>query len=131
MTGAMQYQTILVVDDNPDIRRLAQMFLEQAGYTVVTAADGEQGLRFYQEQRSRIHLLLTDIVMPNMNGLALAARVLQIDSQLPVLLMSGDARNAHCGLESIAKPFRPDELLEMVRKVLSTRADPETTVFAA
>jgi CheY-like chemotaxis protein len=123
--------TILVVDDNPDIRGLAKFFLENAGYTVVMAADGAEGLRFYRENQSSILLLLTDITMPNMNGLELASRVLGIDSRLPVLVMSGLACGAYPGLESIAKPFRPDELIERVGRVLDARVNPERAVSAA
>jgi DNA-binding response OmpR family regulator len=109
--------TILVVDDNPDIRGLAKFFLENAGYTVVMAADGAEGLRFYRENQSSILLLLTDITMPNMNGLE--------------LVMSGLACGAYPGLESIAKPFRPDELIERVGRVLDARVNPERAVSAA
>src|SRR5271166_3830414 len=85
-----QCGTILVVDDNADIRTFVKRFLETVGWTVVTAADGAEGLRFFEQHQSSIVLLLTDVMMPNTNGLELANRVLQIDSQLPVLFMSGD-----------------------------------------
>ncbi len=131
MAGDDHHGKILVVDDNPDIRGLAKMFLENAGYTVVVAADGAEGLRFYRENQSSIMLLLTDITMPNMNGLELASRILGIDSRLPVLVMSGEACCTDQGLESIAKPFRPAELLERVSRALNVRANPERTVSAA
>jgi DNA-binding NtrC family response regulator len=114
-----QRGTILVVDDNSDICRFARIFLERAGYDVVTAADGEEGLRFYQEHRSSIVLLLTDVRMPKVGGVELAARVLEMNSQLPVIFMSGDAWSAYRGLECIAKPFLPDALIEMVGRVRS------------
>jgi two-component system, cell cycle sensor histidine kinase and response regulator CckA len=123
--------TILVVDDNPDIRGLARIFLENAGYTVVVAADGADGLRSYRENQSSILLLLTDITMPKMDGMELARCVLAIDSRLPVLVMSGEARGACLGLESIAKPFRPAELIERVGRALDARANAERTLSAA
>jgi DNA-binding response OmpR family regulator len=123
--------TILVVDDNLDIRGFAQMFLENAGYTVVTAPDGVEALRLYQEHQSSIMLLLTDITMPNMSGLELVGRVLAMDSRLPVLVMSGAACADHLGLENIAKPFRAPELIERVGLVLSARAKPEVSAAAA
>jgi CheY-like chemotaxis protein len=126
-----QRGTILVVDDNADIRVLAKVFLENAGYSVVMAADGAEGLRFYRENQPNIRLLLTDITMPNMNGLELASCVLGIDSQLPVLVMSGEACGDYRGLESIAKPFRPAELIEKVGRALNARAKPERAVSAA
>jgi DNA-binding response OmpR family regulator len=131
MTRDTPCGTILVVDDNLDIRAFAKRFLETAGWTVLTAADGEEGLRFYEEHHSSIVLLLTDVTMPNINGLELADRVLEIDSQLPVLLMSGDARGAYRGLECVAKPFRSAELVARVSYMLKAKARSETTVSAA
>jgi len=63
-----QRGTILIVDDNLDIRRTAKAFLEHAGYSVVTAADGQQGLNYYERHRSSTTLLLTDVSMPNMDA---------------------------------------------------------------
>jgi len=118
MTRDAQNGTILIVDDNLDVRAFAQVFLEHAGYSVVTAADGEEGLRYYETHRSSIALLLTDVTMPNMNGLELADRVLGLDSQLPVLFMSGDTWSADRGFGCVAKPFRPAQLVERVSRVL-------------
>jgi DNA-binding response OmpR family regulator len=123
--------TILVVDDNPDIRGFAQMFLENAGYKVVTAPDGVEALRFYREHQSSIMLLLTDITMPNMNGLELASCVLAMDSGLPVLVMTGSACSDYQGLENIAKPFRPAELIHRVGLVLNARSKTEVSASAA
>ena len=123
--------TILVVDDNLDIRGFAKRFLETAGYTVITAADGAEGLRFFEEHQSSIVLLLTDVVMPNINGLELADRVLRMDSKLPVLLMSGDSERDYRDLECIAKPFRPAGLIETVSRVLYAKAHSERTASAA
>jgi len=131
MAKNTQRGKILVVDDNPDIRGFARMFLEDAGYGVVTATDGEEGLRFYEQHRPSINLLLTDVAMPKMNGLELAGRVLRIDSQLPVLFMSGDASIAGLGLECLTKPFRPNQLVEIVSRLLKANTRLETTASAA
>src|SRR5580704_10122388 len=113
-------ETILVVDDNIGIRGYTKLSLEDAGFDVITAADGEEALRLYQRHQSSIVLLITDVGMPNMNGFQLADRVLQIDSQLPVLFMSGRyAGIVFRGLECIAKPFPPAELVEKVNRALS------------
>jgi DNA-binding response OmpR family regulator len=112
---------ILVVDDNSSIRELAKVFLENAGYSVAMACDGAEGLRFYEQHQTDIMLLITDLTMPNMDGLELASRVLRIDSRQPVLVMSGESSEAYRGLESIAKPFRPDELVHAISRVLSKR----------
>ena len=122
MTDERQRRTILVVDDNLYIRAFAKKFLEIAGYAVITAADGEEGIRFYQQHQSSIVLLLTDVRMPNINGLELAHRVLGIDSKLPVLLMSGDTGCHWPGLECVPKPFRPADLIETVSRVLHAKA---------
>ena len=111
--------TILIVDDNLDIRAFAKVFLEHAGYSVVTAADGQEGFRYYETHQSSIALLLTDVMMPSMNGIELSDRVLALDSQLPVLFMSGDTWSADRGWGCVAKPFRSAELVERVSRVLN------------
>jgi CheY-like chemotaxis protein len=131
MAHDRQPGTILVVDDNVNIRGFAKIFLEKAGYAVVTASDGEEGLRVYQEHRSSISLLLTDIAMPKIGGIELADRVLEMDSQLAVLFMSGDAGCDYRGLECLAKPFRPAELIEIVSRVANANTHSERTASAA
>jgi CheY-like chemotaxis protein len=123
--------TILVVDDNLDIRGLAQRLLELAGYRVITAADGEEGLCFFEQHRSSIVLLLTDVVMPKVNGIELADRVRAMDSRLPVLLMSGNAARDYRDLECLAKPFRPAELMEAVSRTLYATTQVKSTASAA
>jgi CheY-like chemotaxis protein len=131
MTSNLQNGTILIVDDNLDVRACAKVFLEHAGYSVVTAADAEEGLLYYETHQADIVLLLTDVMMPNMNGLELADRVLGLDSQLPVLFMSGDAWTADRGFGCVAKPFRPAELVERVSRVLNASTNSEGTAPAA
>jgi CheY-like chemotaxis protein len=131
MSNDTQSGTILLVDDNVDVRAIAKAFLEHAGYSVATAADGREGLRYYELHQSSILLLLTDVMMPNMNGLELVDRVLGIDSHLPVVFMSGGSWGAHRGLECIAKPFQPAELLERVNRALNGNAHSARTMPAA
>lgn len=131
MPDDTQHGTILLVDDNADILGLAKRLLEIAGYGVITASDGREGLRFYMEHQSRIVLLLTDVTMPNMGGLELAEHLLGMDAKLPVVFMSGDARSAHRGLECLAKPFRPDELIEVVNRAVYANARPERAASVA
>jgi CheY-like chemotaxis protein len=126
-----QCGTILVVDDNLDIRGLAQRLLELAGYTVITASDGEEGLCFYEKHRSNIVLLLTDVTMPKINGFELADRVRAMDLRLPVLFMSGGAGFDYRGSECLAKPFRPTELMEAVSRTLSATTQVKSTASAA
>ena len=110
---------------------IARLFLETAGQNVVTAADGEEAFRFYEEHQSTIMLLLTDVTMPNINGLELADRVLGMDSQLPVLFMSGDGECDYRGLECLPKPFHPAELIETVNRVLCAKTQSERAASAA
>ena len=110
--------TILVVDDDCVIRRLMRAVLEQAGYSVLVAADGEEGLHVFRQYQDRIVLVLTDVTMPRMNGFDLADHVLESDSQVPVVFISGDALNADRGFGCMAKPFTPDELIDRVYEVL-------------
>jgi CheY-like chemotaxis protein len=131
MAHDRQRGTILVVDDNADICMLAKLFLENAGYDVVTANDGDEGLRFYKEHRSNIILLLTDVVMPNVGGIELADCVLGIDSQIPVLFMSGSPGCSYHGQEFLLKPFRPAGLIKTVGRALNAKAHPERTASAA
>lgn len=122
MARDVQNGTILIVDDNFDVRAFAQAFLENGGYAVVTAADGQEGLRRYKIHRSSVVLLLTDVSMPKMNGLQLADRILDLDSHLPVLFMSGDAWSADRGFGCIVKPFNAVELVARVNQILDVKA---------
>ena len=131
MTNDSERGTILVVDDNVDSSAFTRHFLETEGWTVVTAADGAEALRLYEQHRARIVLLLTDVAMPNIGGLELAERVLRLDSQLPILFMTGGFWIPKRGLECIAKPFRSAELVDRVRRVLNPKAQSERTISAA
>jgi DNA-binding response OmpR family regulator len=131
MTSDPQCRTILVVDDDLDIRTLTKRFLEAAGWTVVTASDGAEGLRVYEEHQSSVALLLTDVRMPNMNGFELTDRVLGIDSRLPVLFMSGEDWSTYPGLECVPKPFQFSELLDRISRVLTVNTHSKTTTSAA
>ena len=113
-----QTGAILVVDDDEGVLGLVKAFLEGAGYTVVTAADGADGLTFFERHQAAIALILTDVAMPNLNGLDLADRVLEINGKLPILFMSGSAHHADRGCGCMAKPFRGSDLLDRVGAVL-------------
>jgi CheY-like chemotaxis protein len=117
--------TILVVEDEPALRALMRSVLTRAGYEVILAPDGEEGLRQARTSLDHIDLVLTDVVMPVMGGAALAEAVHGLRADLPVLLMSGFPENAvgHDGLLDpswafIGKPFTSAELLERIRDLL-------------
>ena len=115
--------TILLVEDNEEVRSATAQVLEMLGYQVITAAHGRAALDIVRRRRS-IDLLLTDLVMPRgMSGIELARAVRQLSADLPVLLMSGYSPaglelngELHCGF--IAKPFRPAELGKTINDLL-------------
>jgi len=123
------HETVLVVEDQPELRDLIQILLVEAGYHVLAAADPDEALALGSAPGVTVDLLLTDVVMPEMSGPDLAAELRRRRPEVEVLFMSGyfgDAL-ARYGLdettaEVVAKPFRPDALLGAVRRTLDARA---------
>lgn len=118
-------ETVLVVDDDEGIRRLASEFLERSGYRVLRAADGEDAVRIADGFDAEISLLVTDVVMPRMGGKALFQRLRARRPELKVLYMSGYTDNAivhHGVLEEgtafLNKPYTMEALGRKVREVL-------------
>ncbi|MCU0578761.1 MAG: PAS domain S-box protein, partial [Desulfobacterota bacterium] len=121
-------ETILVVEDNDLVRNLTREALQQFGYEVIEAPNGDLALQVTREYRAPIHLLLTDVVMPGINGRELAEKVLALRPDIKVLFMSGYTDNAivqygilEPGLSFIEKPFSPDVLAGKVHQVLNDR----------
>ena len=119
-------ETILLVEDQEIVRKLARRILEQMGYTVLEADDGGEAFLVFEKYDGEIHLLLTDVVMPRMNGRELYERMAKVKPELKVLYMSGYTENAIAhhgvldeGTNFIQKPFRPNELAQKVREVLN------------
>jgi PAS domain S-box-containing protein len=124
----MGTETILVVEDDEQLRALVCTILRRVGHTVLCAAGGTEALRLEQEHRGHVHLLFTDVVMPGITGPELATRLSSVRPDTKVLYTSGYADNAigHQGVLSpgiafLPKPFTPDTLLEKVREVLDGR----------
>jgi nitrogen-specific signal transduction histidine kinase len=121
-------ETILLVEDEEGVRRLAHQVLVDHGYTVLEAQYGSEALQICLEYQGPIHLLLTDIVMPKgMSGRMLAEKVRSLAPEIKVLYTSGyidDVIARHGVLEPNApflqKPFNPHDLLEKVREVLNS-----------
>jgi PAS domain S-box-containing protein len=118
-------ETILLVEDQDGIRELVLEFLQQHGYSVLHAADGNEALKIANEYRDSIHLLLTDVVMPNIGGLELARRLNQPRPEMKVLYMSGYPDHATWSSElvdeSVAvlqKPFPLETLAHKIRSLL-------------
>jgi signal transduction histidine kinase/CheY-like chemotaxis protein len=117
-------ETVLVVEDDPSMRRMAERILRRAGYEVTTAPGGRDALRRL-ETGERLDLLLTDVVMPEMSGTELAGRAAALYPELRILLMSGYVDRPGVGpveddAELLEKPFRAEDLLEKVREVLES-----------
>ena len=117
-------QTILVVDDEEDIRTVVRQMLTGAGYLVLDAEDPNQALRLAGQQH--VDLLLTDVVMPLMRGTELAQRLLAVVPSAKVLLMSAYkvAEITASGHPFLPKPFTPEILLERVRELLRDEPSP-------
>jgi two-component system, cell cycle sensor histidine kinase and response regulator CckA len=118
-------ETVLLVEDEPALRALTKRVLSSAGYTVLDAGTGEEALAVIRGHDGPIHLMLTDVVMPGMNGRELATRVAALRPDVKVLFASGytdDAIFRHGVLDDgsnfISKPYAPAELRRKVREVL-------------
>jgi PAS domain S-box-containing protein len=118
-------ETILLVEDEEDLRKLALLILERQGYEVLAARDGDEALLICEQHKDPIHLLLTDVVMPRMSGHELAKRLESSHPEAKVLYMSGYTDNAIVlhgvlveGVNYIQKPFTVNALTKKVREVL-------------
>ena len=118
-------ETILVVEDEDDVRRAAKRILEQAGYQVLSAADGQEALELLRQQPTVIHLILSDLVMPRLGGRALYDATRREGMTAPFLFASGyspgDGRGSpppDLGVPLLHKPWTPADLLARVRETL-------------
>ena len=118
-------ETILLTEDERDVREVAREFLESGGYTVIEARDGMEALGLVEKHEGAIDLLITDMVMPRMTGQELAARLKEQRPRLRMLYMSGyseraaaDSLRAEPGVRLLAKPFSRTALLRTVHELL-------------
>ncbi|HUE82030.1 MAG TPA: PAS domain S-box protein [Pyrinomonadaceae bacterium] len=118
-------ETILLVEDEEMVRKLARDILESRGYRVLSAQNGEEAMTLCQTHREEIQLLLTDVVMPKMNGKKAAEAIMALHPEIVVLYMSGFTDDAivhhgvlHPGMNFIEKPFTAEVLARKVREVL-------------
>jgi len=118
-------ETVLLVEDEPEVRGLARDILHQQGYTVLEAADGDEALRIGREHGGPIHLLVTDVVMPQMGGRELADRLRAGRHETKVVYVSGYTDDAtlhqgvsQTGMAFLPKPFTAAALAHKVRQVL-------------
>jgi CheY-like chemotaxis protein len=119
-------ETLLVVEDEPSLRELARFVLEAQGYKVLSASNGQEGLRVAREhQGSPIRLVVTDVIMPIMDGKMMADRLISDYPDLKILFISGytdDAITHHgvleAGVEFLSKPYSSAALISKVRELL-------------
>jgi PAS domain S-box-containing protein len=133
--GSKQTAVVMLVEDEPALLSLARSVLESAGYTVLDYGDPTEALHKFTQSspssRDAIDLLLTDVLMPQMSGIALAERMLRVHPKMKVLYMSGysDEILQQQGMEAsaalIPKPFTPAGLLDRVRAVLESLTVPQ------
>jgi DNA-binding NtrC family response regulator len=124
----MTYETVLVVEDEHSLRRLAQRVLERAGYRVLAASNGAEATEQFAHHRGGIDLLLTDVVLPGVSGPDLFRSLADQDPDLSVVYMSGypeEAIERRAGLDHgrpfVQKPFTAAALVGAVRDALDRR----------
>lgn len=120
-------ETILVVEDEEEVRKLAVNVLERLGYRILVAASGQEAMKIGESFQESVHLLLTDVIMPGMNGMELAHTLSHLHPEIKVLFMSGypdeiisDFGILKPGVNYIQKPFTLESLAKKVREALSS-----------
>ncbi|MFW6050474.1 MAG: ATP-binding protein [Myxococcota bacterium] len=122
------HETILLAEDEEQVRTVAARILERAGYTVVAVANGQEAVEAFEADPERFDVVVLDVVMPVMDGRVARARIQQTRPEVPVLFSSGYAGTVLDGVDLeglgapvLHKPYDPDELLAAVRRALDTR----------
>ncbi len=117
--------TILVIDDEEDVRNLAKTMLQQLGYNVYIALDGAEGLKIYKKRYKEIDLILLDMIMPGLTGVETFEEIQKINPKVITLLMSGYSQDNKAGeliyegaKGFIQKPFRLQVLSKEIRQTL-------------
>lgn len=128
LSNSTGFETILLVEDEKAILTITSMMLEAAGYQVITASSPLEAIKAVQEAKRKIHLLLSDVVMPGMNGKELAEKLKKMIPDLKCLFMSGYTADVIAlqdlseeGMKSLPKPFNSEELTRKVREVLDQK----------
>jgi PAS domain S-box-containing protein len=131
-------ETILLVEDEANLRRLARQYLETQGYKILEAEDGAAALQIVDGYKGSIDLLLTDVIMPGMNGRELATQASNHLPNVRVLYMSGYAENAigqdgtlDAGINLLQKPFSLPALRDRVREVLDSEPIPAEVAMSS
>lgn len=128
LTREDERETILLAEDEPLVRDLVREVLEEAGYRVLAACDGEEAISVFEEHGDDVDLALLDVIMPKKGGRAVWDFIRSRNSKLPVLFSSGYSREhlgralgPHENVQLILKPLSPNELLRKTRELLDAR----------
>lgn len=130
---------ILIIDDDPDIRVILRKMLEREGYRILEAEDGRDGLHQLAQLQGRVGLVITDVLMPEKDGLAVIREIRAMDAKVPIVALSGGGMmlSAETSLflamkmgavSSLTKPVSREQLLAAVRQAMSGSADPGVEV---
>ncbi|WP_328747689.1 response regulator [Geomonas anaerohicana] len=117
--------TVLLVEDEDTVRDMTRLLLERHGYSVLTARNGHEALELYRHNQGRVQVMLSDVIMPRMNGRELCEQLRQLAPGLPVIFMSGypadvmSEKGLYGGGAYLQKPVKPEELLGALRCALS------------
>jgi PAS domain S-box-containing protein len=127
-------ETVLVVDDETDVRQLIRKVLGRDGYRVLDASSAAEAISIAEHWEGSIDLLVTDVMMPGMHGVEVAAAVKKLRPSMGVLLISGYTEDTELPVDTaadrlafLAKPFKPSELADRVRGILDHRAGTDST----
>jgi len=119
---------ILLVEDEETVRKFVRVVLEHSGYEVITARDGDQGFAEFMADSDRFNLILTDVIMPNRNGVELVDLIRHVRPDVPVIFMSAYPGGVNCapielpsGVALLEKPFSLDQLLHNVTQAIGQR----------
>ena len=118
-------ETVLVAEDDPDVRRMLTIILESNGYAVIQAADGDEAVRAYKENKEKIGLVILDVVMPGKNGREVLDEIVRMSPQVKAIFVSGytgdvviDKGIRSESVDFVQKPVSVGVLLTKVREVL-------------
>ena len=120
-------ETVLVAEDDDEVRYILVEMLESKGYQVISARDGEEALEVFKMNQHEINLVIMDMMMPRLSGTEVFKRIRDLDSELPIIICTGYSPDSadsefqdHQKLRLIYKPYSPDQLFIIVREALDS-----------
>lgn len=117
-------ETILLVDDEAEIREVLSEFMIDFGYNVIIAEDGLEAIKKFKENAQYIHMVIMDVVMPRKDGILTFKEIKQMDPTARIVLMSGyypECLKTQYDLKVLQKPFQPLEMIKIIRHILDEK----------